>query len=264
MNFKYLNKHFDEALILAAYAKCYAFPAKLSSNEHSVLNAFRRANPKYADYSEEELGQLFSSLNENQLSGFVNNTKGVLHEIQFVEMENSDGDVITAELYDAINNPGYDVMLTNSSTGEVVDLQLKASDDTSYINDWLEDHDGEIKVTSEVAQKMGLNSSGISNEEITTNTENFVDKLIDLADSDELWDYIPAIGAISLAIVIRKLWVKKTKGEISSDKFKYLVLKSTGMKAAKLTALTFLLMIPVVGQITGVILLTNFISQVMK
>jgi len=264
MNFKYLNKYFDEVLILAAYTKCCLFRIDLSHDEQSILNAFKRANPKYADYSEAELGELFSSLNENELSGFVNNTKGVLHEIQFVEMENSDGDVITAELYDAINNPGYDVILTNSATGDVVDLQLKASDDESYINRWIEDHDGEIKVTSEVAEKMGIESSGISNQEITTNTESFIDKLIEVADSDELWDYLPGIGALSLAIIIKRLWVRHKNNEISYTKFKYLVMRSTGMKAIKLTTLTFVLMIPVVGQITGIILLANFITQVMK
>lgn len=264
MNFRYLNKSFDEALILAAYAKCCLMQSPLNSEELTVMNAFKRANPKYADFSQQQLGDLFSSLNENQLSGFVNNTKGVLHEIQFVEMENSDGDVVTAELYEAINNPGYDVVLTNNSTGEIIDLQLKASDDSAYINNWIEKHDGEIKVTSEVAERMGIESSGISNDEITANTENFIDKLIDVADSDDLWNYIPAIGAISLAIVIRGLWVKKNNGEITKERFEYLVLKCTGMKAVKLTTLTFLLLIPVVGQITAIILLTNFINQVMK
>ena len=85
-----------------------------------------------------------------------------------------------------------------------------------------------------------------------------------MADSDELWDYLPGIGALSLAIIIKRLWLRYKNNEISYTKFKYLVMRSTGMKAIKLTTLTFVLMIPVVGQITGIILLANFIIQVMK
>lgn len=46
MKYKYLNKRFDEASIVGAYAKVSLSEVELSEDEQVVLNAFRRANPK--------------------------------------------------------------------------------------------------------------------------------------------------------------------------------------------------------------------------
>ncbi len=41
---------------------------------------------------------------------------------------------------------------------------------------WIEQHpDGEIVVTEELADKMGIESSGIENAQVTTQVEDFVD-----------------------------------------------------------------------------------------
>jgi hypothetical protein len=263
MNIKYENKRFDEAAIIAAYVQSFTSET-LTADDNIVLNAFRRANPKYNDLDNQELGKMFSELDEDQLYGFVNNTKGVLHEMVFVEMENNDGDSITAELYEHPNHPGYDVIMTDSNTGEVYPLQLKATDNEQYVKDWIDSHDGEILVTDEIAQKLDLESTGVSNEGVTVRTEDLFSKLKDLDDSDGIWNYIPAIGSVSLAILIYSLWKSYKNEEISYERFKWLCIKSTGIKAAKFAVLATLLSLPVIGQITAVILLSNFLVSIIN
>jgi len=259
----YLNKRFDEASIVGAYAKVSLSEVELTEDEQVVLNAFRRANPKYNNLNNEELGNLFSGLSNDELSGFVINTKGVLHEMLFIEMENNDGDSIFAELYKSTTHPGYDVMMTNSETGDQWDLQLKTTDSKSYLREWQQNNDGEIFVSEEIAEKMNLDTTGISNKDVTVRTEDFIDKLKEIDDADSIWNYIPALGVMSLSFIIFNLWKRYKKNEITYEMFKWLSIKSTGMKAAKFAFLAALLSIPMIGQITAVALLSNFLVSIL-
>ena len=190
MNLKFLKKSFDDVSIISAYAKCSIGSENFTNDELIVYNAFKRANPKYSELTQEELADLFSNLDENQLKGFVNNTKGVLHEMEFVEMENSNGDTISAELYPSISNPGYDVIMRDSSSGLSWNSQLKSTDNSSYVKDWIENNDGEILVTDEIAEKLNLKSSGFSNSDLKVRTEEFIDKVIDLEENDTQYGII--------------------------------------------------------------------------
>ena len=259
----YLNKRFDEASIVGVYAKVSLSEVELTEDEQVVLNAFRRDNPKYNDLNNEELGKFFSGLSNEELSGFVNNTKGVLHEMLFIEIENNDGDSIFAELYTSTTHPGYDVMMTNSETGEQWDVQLKTTDSKSYIQEWQQSNDGEILVSEEIAEKMKLDTTGISNKEVTVRTEEFIEKLQEMGEEDSIWNYIPALGIMSLSFIIFNLWKRYKKNEITYQMFKWLSIKSTGMKASKFTFLAALLSIPIISHITAVALLSNFLVSIL-
>ncbi|RED48803.1 hypothetical protein [Seonamhaeicola aphaedonensis] len=250
---KYIKKEFDNLLIVSTLAKiAYQNFDALSEEETYILQALKRANPELENQTTEEISEHLQDLDETQLLGLSNNVKGILHEIQFVEMENNDGDSVTAAMFGDTNHQNTDILLTDNNTGEVTEIQLKATDNPSYVQDWIDNHpEGEILVTEELAEKMNLETSGISNEELTTDVHDFLDKLIELDENDELWDYIPTLPAISIAVSSFYLFKLYRDNKISFNTLKIKFIKLTGMKVAKFTIIAGLMMIPVINVIVG-------------
>ncbi|WP_156501986.1 hypothetical protein, partial [Erythrobacter sp. HI0063] len=206
--------------------------------DEAVLAALRRAHPAAGD-TEEELGRWLAEMDEAQLSGVVSNTKGVLHEMRFVALENSDGDTIFAAQFEAINHPGYDVVFSDHASGTEWVAQLKATSSEAYVEEWLEQHpDGEIIITSELAERMGLQDSGFANAELTADTEELVDQLISAEQNDAIWEYIPGLTALSIAAVVYEMHRRLLRGEISRDEFIWMTAKATGKSAARVLVLT--------------------------
>ena len=117
--------------------------------------------------------------------------------------------------------------------------------------------DGEILVTSELADRTDLDSSGLSNEQLTGDVESFVDKM--LADDPSIWDHFPIITALTLANILWALWQRYQEGAIDWERFKYLAARASGIKVAKIAMLGVLLTIPVVSQATGALLIAKFL-----
>ncbi len=258
---RYLKKNFDEAAILAVLVKMkLESAAALSVEDETVLAALRRSNGELDGASIEQIQEYAQSLDEEQIPGLVNNVKGILHEMEFVEMENADGDTIYAALFADTNHPGYDVVLTDSETGDVFDLQLKATDSVSDVDDWISDHpDGEILLTSELADKLDLPSSGISNEHLTYRVEDVVDRLQEMDDTDSIWHHFPALTLASAAVVVWALFCRYRRGELTLAQFKLRAAAVTGMKLAKIGVLSLLLSIPGVNVVTGSLLVAKMI-----
>lgn len=250
---KYIKKEFDNVLIISTLAKiAYDRFDSLSEKENYILQALKRTNSSLKNKTNEEIGEYLQGLDENQLLGLSNNVKGILHEIQFVEIENNDGDSITASIFENSNHQNTDILLTDNNTGDITEIQLKATDSSSYVQDWIENHpDGEILITEELAKKMNLETSGLSNEELTTDVHDFVDKLIEIDENNEFWDYIPALPAISVAISSFYLFKMYSKNKISLNTLKIKFIKLTGMKVAKFTIIAGLMMIPIINVIVG-------------
>lgn len=256
---QYIKKNIDNTLILSGLAKlAFGDINSLNENEQLVLQSLKRAVPDLQDKNLDEIQDYLQALDENQLVGLANNVKGVLHEIQFVKIENEDGDDITAALFTDTNHQDTDVILTNETTGETIEVQLKATDSESYVNDWISNHDeGEILVTEELAEKMNLESTEISNDEITADVNEFIDKLINLDHDNSLWDLMPELPAVSIAIAGYVLFLEYKKGAISWSTFKVKFIKLTGVKIAKFTLIAALMMVPVVNVVVGSTLLFN-------
>ena len=164
---QYLRTNLDEITIISSLValQLEADPSELSEENLMVLSALERATPSLQGVPIEEVRNYLASMNEDQISGIVSNVKGILHEMEFVRLENEDGDNVYAAMYESTNHPGFDVYLVDNNTGESWDIQLKATDSESYVEDWIETHpDGEILVTEELASEMGIGSSGLSNE----------------------------------------------------------------------------------------------------
>jgi hypothetical protein len=258
----YLRTNFDSAAIVAALLAVALTdePGNLEERDLAILAALRRSNSMLEDASLSEIQHYLRGLDEEQILGLVSNVKGILHEMEFVRIENEDGDSIYASIFDETNHPGTDVQLLDQATGEVWEVQLKATDSASYVTDWIEQHPGgEILVTDELAQKMDLPTSGQSNEELTTSVEDFVDRMLTTKDADDFWDYFPALGVASSAVVVWELWQRHQRGEVSRERFMRLAARATGLKIAKIGAIALLLSIPVVGQVTGAALVARLL-----
>lgn len=249
---RYVRRNFDEAAILAAAAKLAFEPdPSFSESELATIAAMQRAHPQAGD-SREELGAWLAAMDEDQIDGVVSNTKGVLHEMEFVRIENEDSDSVHVALFQSTNNPGFDVQFVDQSTGETWQAQLKATDSSAYVQEWVDAHpDGEILVTEELADSMGLPSSGVSNEALTARTEDVVDRLLEAGDQDDLWSYFPGLAAGSVALVVWSLFGRYRRGEITLQRFKWLAAKATGVKASKLALLTLAMSVPGLNVATG-------------
>ena len=257
---RYVRRNFDEAAILGVAAKL-AFEENpyFTESELATIAAMQRAHPQ-AGESTEELGGWLNAMDEGQIQGVVNNTKGVLHEMEFVRLENEDGDAIHAAMFGSTNHPGTDVRFVDMDSGESWSAQLKATDDASYVQDWIDAHpDGEILVTSELADRMDLPQSGLSNEALTARTEDVVDQLVEAGAGSDLWQYFPVLSAASIALVVWELWKRQRKGEISLSQFKWMAAKVSGMKAGKIALLTVAMMISGVNVVTGAALVASLL-----
>jgi hypothetical protein len=256
---RHVRTNLEEPLILAALGKmAFSGMDNLTDTDQAVLAAFRRSSTGLQNAGSGEISTYLRTLDENALPGIVSNTKGILHEMQFVELENENGDCVYASIFDATNHPGTDVQFTDQDTGQTWEVQLKATDSAAYANDWIEVHpDGEILVTSELADRTGLDSSGLSNEQLTGDVERFVDKM--LADEPGIWDHVPIITVLTLANIVWALWQRYQEGAIDWECFKHLAARASGIKVAKIAMLGVLLSIPVVGQATGALLIAKFL-----
>ena len=147
------------------------------------------------------------------------------------------------------------------ATGESWPLQLKATNDVSYVHDWVEDHpDGEIQVTDELAEKLGLDQIGIENEDLTVRTQDVVDQIIAYGEPPSLASYFPPLSVASVALIVYSLWRRYQKGEISYSRFKMLAGMATGLKVSKIAALMAVMSVPILNIPVGAYLLAQLID----
>jgi len=261
--FRYIKNNIDEIMILGVIHKITSNQIlPLQPKEQVIVDAIKRSDNDLANASLDEISEKLSTYDADQIPFLVNNIKGIVHEIEFVELENEDGDSIFASMYNETNHPGYDVKLIDTNTGENWEVQLKATSNQSYVQDWIDSHpEGEIVVTNEIAQQMDLSSTGISNQDLTVNVTDFVDKLIEYQNNTKIWDYFPILLPISVGFIVYELWKRFENKEISKKEFQFLTIKATGIKATKFVLVFILLSIPIVNLVTGVALIAMLITE---
>lgn len=261
----YISRRFDETVILSTLGKlAFSSHPELLEEDYTVLAALRRSSQEW-DLSVSDTAERLASYDDSQIGGLVNNVKGILHEMEFQKLENEDGDSVIAALFPDTNHRAVDVQLLDVKTGQTWDVQLKATDDVSAIGDWIDSNpDTEIYVTEELSDRMGLQSSGFSNEDLTIRVEDFVDRMIEIGDDAEetLWSYFPPLVAASAGIVVFELWRRYRSGLITLEEFKELTLKTLGVKATKYAVIFTALAVPGLNLIAGAYLLGSLIFAV--
>lgn len=265
MRHSYISKRFDEAAILATLGKlAFSSDPELLGQDYAVLAALRRSSPEW-DLSVSDTAERLASYDDSQIGGLVNNVKGILHEMEFQRLENDDGDSVVAALFPDTNRRTVDVQLLDEKTGDAWEVQLKATDDMSAIGAWIDSNPNtEVIVTEELSERMGLPSSGMSNEDLTMQVEDFVDRMVEIGDDaeDTLWNYFPPLVAASAGIIVFELWRRYRSGRITFEEFKTLSFKTLGLKAAKYGATFAALAVPGLNVVVGAYLLGSLIFAV--
>lgn len=263
---EYLKKNFDEIAILGVITKITLGNfSELSINDEPVIQALRRYKTDFNSATLEEMGEYFSNMDSDSISKAINNIQGLLHEIEWVNIENSDGDSIMVGMFPETNYEDYDIWAIDAKTGEMWTEQLKATIDKSSIKDWIEEHpDGTIRVDQEMADELDLPTTGIDRDDLRARIEDVVEKLKDSAEEDTLWDYLPGLSGIAIASIIWSLYQEYKVGNISEQRFKDLVVRATGLKIAKIATLMLLLSIPVLNVITGTAIVYKIIYSSRK
>lgn len=133
-------------------------------DQGDVFDAVRRGYNKLELVNNSEILAYFDDVNPDAMSGHISNIKGIVFEQEVVNALNEQG--MDAMLFEATNHPISDIALM--SDGDIAaEMQLKATDSVSYINETLaENSDIPIIVTSEVADSFDSEmviDSGIDN-----------------------------------------------------------------------------------------------------
>jgi hypothetical protein len=244
-----VRKNWDEMGIAAALGHFYTNGSSFDEEKYGhVIEALRRSNNDLHDADLDELHDYLASLDEEQIPGLVNNIKGIAHEVYYVEAENEDGDTVSAYMFEDTNHKDFDVVLYDED-GNSTYLQLKATDSSSYVNEAVdrvgEDH---VVVTSEMAEKMGLQGSGISNQQLDTDVETVVDHLL---DDPSLWDYVPGLSAWSISLIAASLTKRYINKEITQKQYFTMLTVFGGAKVAKVSIIIALMSIPGVNVVAG-------------
>jgi len=195
-----------------------------SRESQLALQAIRRSKVEWNDASEAELSSELEDMGPEQLKGLANNVKGIYHELLFVDDYNSSHQDTYAELYEATNHPGADVRILSRESGELIEeLQLKATDNADLIQEHFERYpDIKVVATEEIAATTGLaGSSGISNPEITDQTDSTLDGLAD----NTIMDRATESGELAVLIkggreALRALSGEKTANQAAKDTVK--------------------------------------------
>lgn len=190
----------------------------------------------------------------------MNNIKGIAHEIYFVEAENSDGDTVYAYLFESTNHPDYDVVLLDTNTGETLPIQLKASDDPGYIAQAIHDLGSDrVVVTQEMADRLGLQSSGIENRQLEADVHELVDRLV---EDRSLWEYVPGLSVWSLAMLLAELVQRYVRGELTRQQLVTMVGAMGGAKLVKIVLVIAALSTPGLNFVAGAWLIARAIQSV--
>jgi hypothetical protein len=264
-NFKVKFKKFDSAdLITAFYAlEHHMFDAFDTPESQNILEAIRRSTVDLDnDASVDEIADYIQNFDDDQIDGLVNNIKGIYHEIQFVYDENNDDNSIRAELFGETNHEGSDVILIDTETGEREYVQLKATFDVNYVREALEKNpDIRVISTEELAEKLEIESSGMSNDELNRKVEEAIENL---DNREDLLDYIPAATIWSTTFAILPLVNKYIKKQITKKDCLQGIAKITGYKAVRVAALLILLSTPLTAIPTSTYLIAKYASMVVR
>ena len=260
---EFVQKNIDELAVISVISKLRGGEKLLTEEDNVILEAMIRSSKKITDLdSAIEFAKTTAAKGTDSLMGAANNIKGIAHELIYVKTENEDGDTVFAFMPEDTNNPQFDVLTINSATGEQQWEQLKTTFNEEHIYNWIEKYpgsEGSLKVNVEMAEKLGLPSTGIVDKELSVSVNNLLDKLIEMDESQltNIFETSVPLTIIASSFAVYGLFKKYQKKEISKKKFIFLSAKITGLKAAKILLLLSLLALPVVGQIVGVYLISK-------
>lgn len=265
---KFIQKNIDELSVISVISKLKGGQKIVTEEENIILEAMIRSSNKITDLeSAIKFAKTTAAKGTESLMGAANNIKGIAHELIYVKTENEDGDTVYAFLPEDTNNPQFDVLTINTETGEQNWEQLKTTMNSDHINNWIEKYpgsEGSLKVNVEMANKLGFDTSGVSDKELSIDVNNFLDKIIKMDDNtlSQIITLSPPLTIIAASFVVYGLHKRYKKNEISKNEFIKKSAKITGIKAAKIVTLLSLLALPGIGQVVAVYLIASLMFSV--
>jgi len=165
--------------------------AMLELENDLVLEALKRSTGRLENASVDELSSYVQDLSPEQLKGVVSNTKGIYHELLYIERYNASGAETVAQIMGPVNYPGADVQFFLDDH-VVREVQLKAVSSPSLVYEHLERYpDIEILVTEETAAMLeGIESSGLSNAVLSQEVAQRMEALQGEGVLEELTDAV--------------------------------------------------------------------------
>ena len=260
---EFVQKNIDELAVISVISKLRSGEKIVSEEETVILEAMIRSSNKITDLdSAINFAKTTAAKGADSLMGAANNIKGIAHELIYIKTENEDGDSVFAFMPEDTNHPKFDVLTINNATGEQKWEQLKTTTNPENINSWIEKYpgsEGSLKVNIEMADKLGFESTGISDKELTIDVNNFLDKLIQMDENalTQIIETSPPLTIIAASFVVYGLYKRYQQDEISKKQFISMSAKITGIKAAKIVMLLSLLALPGIGQVVAVYLISS-------
>ena len=260
---EFVQKNIDELAVISVISKLRSGEKIVSEEETVILEAMIRSSNKITDLdSAINFAKTTAAKGADSLMGAANNIKGIAHELIYIKTENEDGDSVFAFMPEDTNHPQFDVLTINNATGEQKWEQLKTTTNPENINSWIEKYpgsEGSLKVNIEMADKLGFESTGISDKELTIDVNNFLDKLIQMDENalTQIIETSPPLTIIAASFVVYGLYKRYQQDEISKKQFISMSAKITGIKAAKIVMLLSLLALPGIGQVVAVYLISS-------
>ena len=260
---EFAQKNIDELAVISVISKLRSGEKIVSEEENIILEAMIRSSNKITDLdSAIEFAKTTAAKGTDSLMGAANNIKGIAHELIYIKTENEDGDSIFAFMPKDTNHPQFDVLTVNNTTGEQKWEQLKTTANSDHINSWIEKYpgsEGSLKVNIEMADKLGFESTGVSDKELSIDVNNFLDKLIQMDENalTQIIETSPPLTIIAASFVVYGLYKRYQQNEISKKQFISMSAKITGIKAAKIIMLLSLLALPGIGQVVAVYLISS-------
>lgn len=264
---EFVQKNIDELAVISVISKLRNGENLVTEEENIILEAMIRSSNKITDLdSAVEFAKATAAKGTEALTGAASNIKGIAHELIYVKLENEDGDTVFAFMPENTNNPKFDVLTVNTETGEQKWEQLKTTMNSDYVNDWIEKYpgsEGALKVNVEMANKLGLNSTGIKDEELSVDVNDFLNKLINMDEStfSQIISTAPPLTIIAASFAVYGLYKRYQKKEISKQRFIFMATKITGIKAAKIITLLYLLALPGIGQVVAIYLIASLMFK---
>ena len=260
---EFVQKNIDELAVISMISKLRSGEKIVSEEENIILEAMIRSSNKITDLdSAIEFAKTTAAKGTDSLMGAANNIKGIAHELIYIKTENEDGDSVFAFMPEDTNHPQFDVLTVNNTTGEQKWEQLKTTANSDHINSWIEKYpgsEGSLKVNIEMADKLGFESTGVSDRELSIDVNNFLDKLIQMDENalTQIIETSPPLTIIAASFVVYGLYKRYQQNEISKKQFISMSAKITGIKAAKIVMLLSLLALPGIGQVVAVYLISS-------
>ena len=230
-----------------------------------ILDAIRRSTNALDSHSSvNDIAAYIQQYNEDQMPGLANNIKGIYHELAYVEHENADGDSIRAVLFEQTNHPDSDVMLIDENTGKIDYVQLKATDDMTYVAHAIEKNpDIHMVTTQEMAQRLGIESSGMSNSELKVQVEHTLSELSD-DDYHHVVHSLPLVSIWLSAFAIAPIIMQYLQKKISRQNALRKMGKITGKRVAKFLLYVILLSFPLTVIPTSIYLIAKYSAYILN